>query len=258
MRHTNSVATLLRLVIGTLVLVLLAVFAVSALDAWNREDDASRVQSAAHISQNIVVAREAVRVETGVIDTLLARPSPVAAADLEGLARLHGRSLSALSQVERAIRNAPGSDVPPLLGRDLSNAIGRFDTRFYSDLVRALKQPQAARRAGLLEERKASTGAILNMIDAQAAILSRTIAGMGPRMSELIRISDVAWHVRVNAGDQRGNIADFLTRDRPLSQSDREGIVKLDGKVEAPWQSIENSAASIGLPQGINAAIAQA
>ena len=95
------------------------------------------------------MAREAVRVEIGVIDTL-ARATALrsSAADLDGLARLHARSLSALSQVERAIRNAEDTDVPPSLGRNLSNAIGRFDTRFYSDLMRALKQPQAERQAG--------------------------------------------------------------------------------------------------------------
>jgi len=258
MRHTNSVATLLRLVTGTLVLVLLAVFAVSAMDAWTREGAAYRVHSAAHISQEIVVAREAVRVETGVIDTLLAQPHPVGAADLEGLARLHARSLSALSQVERAIRNAADSDVPPSLGRNLSNAIGHFDTRFYSDLIRALKQPHSERQAGLLDERRASTDVILDLIDAQAAALSRAIASRGPRMSELIRISDVAWHVRVNAGNQRGNIADFLTRGTPPSRGEREEIMKLDGAVEAPWQSIETSAAGIGLPHGISGAIANA
>jgi len=259
MRHTNSVATLLRLVTGTLVLVLLAVFAMSAMDAWNREGDAYRVHSAAHISQEIMVAREAVRVETGVIDTLLAQASAASAADLDGLARLHARSLSALSQVERAIRNAADVDVPPSLGRNLSNAIGRFDTRFYSDLMRALKQPQAQRRAGLEDERKASTAAILNLIDAQAAALSRTIASMGPRMSELIRVSDVAWHVRVNAGDQRGDIASLLSRqDHRPGLLEHDSIVKLDGRVDAPWQSIETSASAIGQPPGINTAIARA
>src|ERR1700761_3009302 len=188
MRHTNSVATLLRLVTGTLVLVLLAVFAVSAKDAWDREGAAYRVHSAAHISQEIVVAREAVRVETGVMDTLLARPFPASAPDLDGLARMHARSLSALSQVERAIRNAEDVGVPPSLGRDLSNAIGRFDTRFYSDLLRALKQPQADRRPGLLDERRRSSTAILDLIDAQAAALSRAIASRGPRMSEGVTI----------------------------------------------------------------------
>ena len=258
MRHTNSVATLLRLVTGTLVLVLLAVFAVSAKDAWDREDAAYRVHSAAHISQEIVVAREAVRVETGVMDTLLARPFPASAPDLDGLARMHARSLSALSQVERAIRNAEDVGVPPSLGRDLSNAIGRFDTRFYSDLLRALKQPQADRRPGLLDERRTSSTAILDLIDAQAAALSRAIASRGPRMSEWIRISDVAWHVRVNAGDQRGNMADFLTRGRPLSPQEHEWIAEMDGKIEAPWQSIEDSASGLGLPRGINGAIATA
>src|SRR3569833_1955575 len=204
MRHTNSVATLLRLVTGTLVLVLLAVFAMSAMDAWNREGDAYRVHSAAHISQEIMVAREAVRVETGVIDALLAQASAASAAGLDGLARLHARSLSALSQVERAIRNAADGDVPPSLGRNLSNAIGRFDTRFYSDLMRALKQPQAQRRAGLEDERKASTAAIINLIDAQAAALSRTIASMGPRRGGGGRGGGGAGRGRGGAGGRRG------------------------------------------------------
>jgi len=47
------------------VLVLLAVFDVSAMDAWTSESDAYRVHSAARISQEIVVAREAGEVETG-------------------------------------------------------------------------------------------------------------------------------------------------------------------------------------------------
>jgi signal transduction histidine kinase len=257
MGRTNSVAMLLRLAIGTLVLVLLAVFAVSAMDAWQRESDAYRVHSAAHISQAIVVAREAVRVETGVIDTLIARPSAAPVRDLDELRRLHARSMSTMGEVEREIRNSNGIEVPASLGHALSRAMGYFDTRFYPDTLRAVQQPLAARRAGLLAERKTATDAILDLIDAQAAILSRDIASMGPRMSEMMRIGDVAWRVRMDAGNQRGNIGGFISR-RAITAVEFQGLNQQDGRVDAPWDSIQTPVPGIERSPGIAAAIAWA
>jgi signal transduction histidine kinase len=257
MGRTNSVATLLRLAIGTLVLVLLAVFAVSAMDAWQRESNAFRVHSAAHISQAIVVAREAVRVETGVIDTLIARPSAAGAVDLTELSRLHARSMSTLAEVEREIRNSSDTDVPASLRRSLSHAMGTFDTRFYPDVRRAVKQPLAARRAGLLAERKSSTDAILDLIDAQAAVLSRNIASTGPRMSEMMRIGDVAWRVRMDAGNQRGNIGGFISR-RTITTAELQNVIRQDGRVDAPWDSIRTPVPGVERSEGIAAAIATA
>ena len=63
MKRVTSASLLLSLVTGTLVLVLVAVFALSALDAWRRERTTSRVLSSARISRDIVLVRETVRIE---------------------------------------------------------------------------------------------------------------------------------------------------------------------------------------------------
>ena len=254
---STSVVALLKLVTGALVLVLVAVFMVSALDAWTRESDAFRIQTTAHISQDIVVAREAVRVETGVMDTLLYHPQVVTPADLKRLKALHTRSITALGEVEREIRNAGNISVPHPLARSLAKSVGRFDAYFWPQLLKALALPQAQRPAYLVQDRRIATDSILFMLDAQAGVLSRDIASFGPRLAEMMRVSDVAWHVRVDAGDQRGNIATLISLKR-MTDADRQAIVKLDGRIEAPWQSIEQAAPEQPRAAGVTAAIARA
>ncbi len=256
MTRSTSVVTLLRLVTGTLVLVLLAVFAMSAMDAYKRESNAFRIHASARISRDIVVAREAMRLEMGVADTMLYHREPATSADLSELARLHARSIKALAGVEAEIRHTANIDVPPSLGRHLADAIANFDGRFYPEERRSLRLPLALRPAHLVDHRKAATRAILDLIDAQAAVLSRDIASFGPYLAEMMRISDVAWHVRVDAGDQRGDIATFIS-ERHVHPAEREMMVKLDGKVEAPWQSIEISARDTPLPPAVTGAVAE-
>ena len=146
--------------------------------------------------------------------------------------------------------------MPPSLGRHLADAIANFDGRFYPEERRSLRLPLDLRPTHLVDHRKAATRAILDLIDAQAAVLSRDIASFGPYLAEMMRISDVAWHVRVDAGDQRGVIATFIS-ERHVGPADRELMVKLDGEVEAPWQSIEISARDLALPPAVTGAIAE-
>ena len=257
MTGSTSVVTLLRLVTGVLVLLLVAVFAVSALDAWTREGDAVRIQRSAQISREIVVAREAMRMEMGVADTMLYHEEPATPANLAELAQLHVRSMAALSRVESDISHARDIDVPPSLGHSLSAAIAIFDKRFYPEEVSRLHDPLSLRPDYLVNDRKASTRAILDMIDEQAAVMSRDIASFGPRLSELMRVSDAAWHVRVDAGDQRGVIANFIS-DRHIAPADRDLMVNLDGRVEAPWHMLEQSLPVAPLPPIVTAAVGKA
>src|SRR3569623_1187103 len=237
MTRITSVVTLLRLVTGTLVAVLVAVFAMSAMDAWRREGIAFRIQAAAHISRDIVIAREDMRVEMGVTDTLLYQAPAASPAQLADLARRHARTMTALNAVQAGIREAQDVKVPAQLRRALDEALVGFDRHIYPAVVKALKVPFAVRPIGMVDERTLATRAVLSVIDEQAAFLSRDIATYGPYLADMMRVSDVAWHVRVDAGDQRGNIADLLSRQRSPPDADHETFVKLDGQVEAPWRS---------------------
>lgn len=59
MKRVSCATPILSLVTGTLALVLVAVFALCALDAWRRESVTSRVPSSARISGDIVLCGKA-------------------------------------------------------------------------------------------------------------------------------------------------------------------------------------------------------
>lgn len=243
---------------GTLVLLLVSVFAYSALDAWSREVRSSRILGEVRISRDIVVARETLRIELGAVDTMLAHAEPASGPVLDRVIAQHGRSMAALRLVERQARRVGTSRATTYWWPRFSAEIDRFDGVLFPKVLEAARLPLAQRPASLLDERTAATVSILGLVDLQAARLSREIASVGPYLSEMMRISDVAWHVRVDAGGQRGDIAKLISLDGPLSPLAHEGLVKLTGRVEAPWQSIEQPSPEIAMPAGVSHAIAAA
>jgi hypothetical protein len=68
---------------------MVAVFAVSAMDAYRREREAFAILSSVRISNDIVTAREVIRLNTGGLDTALADPQPATPAVLNQLRQMH-------------------------------------------------------------------------------------------------------------------------------------------------------------------------
>jgi signal transduction histidine kinase len=258
MTRSYSVSTLLSITTGTLVLVLVTVFALSARNAYERVQDTSRVLSNVRISRDIVQVREALRIELGVIDTAIAEPDPANAAALRRLALLQQRSNDALGFVEHEIARSGNSDIPPQLYQKLHVAILNFDRKLYPAVVTAVQMQRAARPRNLTADPKSTSNAILTLVDSQAAILSRRIAAAGPYLSEMMRISDIAWHLRVDAGDNRRVMAGLISNGLPLTTADRERLAKVSGRIEAPWESIEQSMRNIAYPRELTVAIADA
>ena len=74
MKRGFSVSTLLSLVTGTLVVVLVTAILVSAMSAFKRERDSAQIMSDARLVRDIVMVREALRVELGMMDTTVRDP----------------------------------------------------------------------------------------------------------------------------------------------------------------------------------------
>src|SRR5215213_10172818 len=117
MARGASVSVLLSLVIGALVAVMVAVFTVSAMDAYRRERGAFAILSSVRISNDIVTAREVLRLNTGGLDTALADPEPAIPAALDQLRQTHRRAMAALLRVQDGISNTPEDRVPEALKR---------------------------------------------------------------------------------------------------------------------------------------------
>jgi signal transduction histidine kinase len=263
MKRSYSISTLLSLVTGTLVAVLVMVFAQSAMMAWDRESRSADVAASARVSREIVLVREAMRVELGVIDTAISEPETASPATVARLKALHRRTLDAMSYVEKQItliNNERASDekLPPEVAQRFARTAADFDRRLFPEILRALQLPREQRSERLITDPQSVVYAILNLVDQQAAVLSRQIAATGAYMSEMMRISDIAWHVRVDAGGERRVYANYIAFPHRLSREEREHIFKVEGRTEAPWQSIETAVKDGEVPPELTQAIAQA
>jgi signal transduction histidine kinase len=259
MKRATSASLLLSLVTGTLVLVLVTVFALSALDAWRQESVMSRALSSARISRDIVLVRELVREELGQIDTSIADPLPITPAHLDELKASHLRTMTALRFVEGEMARSGNETISTRLVEQLQVEVGRFDAHLFPVILAAAQGPRAGRSHSLIYDPKSATNRILSLIDEQAALLSRDIASTtGPYLGELMRISDIAWHVRVEAGAERRAMANIIAAKRPPTQRELLDYGEASGRILAPWQTIEKAVQDGVVPTGLADAIAAA
>jgi signal transduction histidine kinase len=258
MKRALSASLLLSLVTSMLVLVLVTVFALSALDAWRQERDTSRILSSARIARDIVLVREAVRVELGVIDTSIADPLPVTRAHLKELAGMHRQTMAVLRHVQDEMARSGNPSISPRLQRQLVAETAKYDGNLFPVIVAAVKGPREKRSHSLIYDPTSASYRILNLIDAQAAILSRDIAAGGPVLSEMAHISDIAWQVRVSAGAERRTMANLIAANRAPSMAELEGFASVSGRIQAPWQMIEKAADQGVAPPALAGAIAAA
>ena len=150
MKRVTSASLLLSLVTGTLVLVLVTVFALSALDAWRREQATSRVLSSARISRDIVLVREAVRVELGLIDTAIADPAPITQEHLEQLKGKHRQTIAALHFVDSEMARSGNDKISAVLAKGLHAQVVAFDTRLFPIVLAAAQGPKSRRSRSLI------------------------------------------------------------------------------------------------------------
>jgi|GEM_PF-988935 len=257
-KRTSSVSTLLSLATGAMVVMLVTVFAVTANHAWRSEQTSAKIAASARVSRDIVSVREAMRAELGVIDTTIAEPKIADAATLARLKLLHGQTLEAMGRIQREIAALGDGAVPPELARKIEHGMTVFDRRLFPAVLTAALLPREQRPRHLLLDPQNLVYATLDRVDEQATILSHQIAATGAYMSEMMRISDIAWHIRVDAGGERRQYGNLISWPHKPSQAERDELIQVRGRTEAPWQSIEKAVKGGDMPTPMKLAIARA
>ena len=255
MKRTSSIATLLSLVTGTQLVVLVTVFAVIASNAWVRERQGTEIANSARMWRDIVLVRESLRVELGVIDTTISEPAIASPATLARLKLLHQHSLDAIGYVERKIARAHNERMPPDLGQRLARKAAYFDRQLFPAVLAAAVLPREQRPHNLTADPQASAFAILDLVNMQAAILSRQIAVAGAYLGETMRIGDIAWHIREDAGQERRFLANFIAWPHKPGRAELDHLAEVKGRMEAPWKSIEQSVKGSHMPPALLSAI---
>jgi signal transduction histidine kinase len=252
LERTRSVGFLLSLVIGSLILILLSVFAVLAKGAFDRARENYRVVEIVSVLHHVVDAREALRTEQGIINTALDEPRATDAGQRRWFVGLHSRSNVSVHSVERRMLRLQGKSNPVLA--NLSAARQAYDEAF-SRAIESTKLTGEKRPEKIRESTQDQLYKLVNALDAAAAPLSRHAAGTGSFMSEMMRISDIAWRMRAVAGDDRRSISVLIQARREPTPGEQQHLWMVTGLIQAPWASIRSATAQPNFPADIKAAI---
>ncbi|MES2473779.1 MAG: HAMP domain-containing sensor histidine kinase [Pseudomonadota bacterium] len=236
-------------------MILLSVFAVMAKGAFERAHENARVASLVAALHNVVAAREALRTEQGIINTALSEPKVTDAHQRRWFVGLHSRSNVLVHAIERRVQRLPGGQ-GPLLTR-ISETRLAYD-RVFARALDATMVPGDRRPADMDRQLLGSLFRLVAAIDAQAAPLTQHVAGSGPFMSEMMRISDIAWRLRATAGDDRRIMSRLIQAGRAPTTKELQSLWTVTGEIDAPWESILVAAEQPNFPADIKAAIRHA
>ena len=256
MKRYQSIGVLLSAITTLLVVLLVSVFTIAAYSAFHRQRETAHILSAVNISRDIVSAREALRVELGVMDTALAEPEAMSAQAANRIVALHGRSERVLAEVVDGLwAHAGHRTTPGIAGIRKSRA---DYNRLLPGIITAIRQPREQRDRDLTHDPRDAVYDLVAAMDVEANALSGDIARTDPFISEMMRISDIAWHVRADAGTDRRTVAYAMAQGHPPSLKQSLTFAETKGRIDAPWASIREAARRAGLPPRLKAAIRKA
>ncbi len=256
MKRILSVGTLLSAITGLLVVVLVTTFAVSALNAYQREKKARAVLSAVNEARSIMSAKIAVRIELGTANLVLEAPEAVNPANLARLKDLHARSQASLDAALAEIERRPLADARVSLAQ-LRRADQHYRAMF-PRVIGGIQQPREKRGLSLLAEWKTVTTVITRQLAAQSEILGANIAGTDPFVDRMMRMNDNAWAMRGHAGGERGQVQTLVINNRVPEPALQRSLAEINGMIDARWSDIEAEAQLSSTPQPLKRAIANA
>jgi len=247
-----SLAKLLSIITGLLVVVLIAVFAIFATTAFERQRDAAHVLSIVTVKRDLVLAQEAVRIEGAVLDSALEERDPANAGTLAAISRLHTRSLLAIAHLRDRHNNGAAGSYDEILASS-----GEFN-RLMPTIMTAAALPREKRPPGLVSARIGAAGKILGALRRKSDSLSRSISSSDPLINETLRVADIGWRMRSDAGIDRHAIMSAILADHPPSTETLQAFAEMKGRVATSWMVIQDDARLPEFPPAMKAAVARA
>ncbi|HEX2758865.1 MAG TPA: histidine kinase dimerization/phospho-acceptor domain-containing protein, partial [Rhizomicrobium sp.] len=254
MRRFRSISMLVTIITAGLVVVLVSIFAWQVMAARQQQREAARIKTQVKIARDTVSVREALRAELGVIGLATAADQPVSPQTLAQLRTLHARSSAALQMLETELNQnsaGPGGAGKILIAHAKYNAL-------FPRVLAMVRQPRALRPSLSQFDPGRSIFEVVAAIDDQSVELSRDIASVGPFMSEMIKVSDIAWFVRSYAGNDRRTTSLLIGQNRAPSRSDLDHLAHVRGAIDGPWQFIGMAARRKDFPSELLKSVKEA
>ncbi len=255
-RKFQSIAFLLSVITGLLVVLLVSVFTKSASDAYAQKGVASRMLTAVETAQALTLAKEQLRIQQGASTTAFETPTPVENATIRHLGELRADSERALNQ---ALAKLSSSGFP-----QSATAINNINQAHlavqenFGALVSSLHKPAAQRPAGLADAWAPSVGTLADALDNAAEKISRDVNSADPFLAEMAKINAVAWAVREAAGTDRRRVGTALVHKERLSPQQLKEFAENSGRLSGPWGVIEHDILDEDFPDSLRGTVLKA
>ncbi|MBA2587680.1 MAG: hypothetical protein H0U98_03550 [Alphaproteobacteria bacterium] len=255
MKRFHSISFVLTAITGVLVVTLVAVLALSALNAFHREETARHVLADVSRMQQVLGASAQVRSELALtnlaLDSIEASPSS---------------RVALITREQRSSEMALAKILPDISHRssDFVAATMRFDAARREFLVRfpqmrtAIRSAKAARLSSTSEGWKTTTTALTRSLAALAQLLEQDAAGIDGILDADLRISDAAWNLRMEAGRERGFVQTAIIENKPPSLESLSYLAELKGMIAAHWNNVQSQANHTFTPKPLRSAIDEA
>jgi signal transduction histidine kinase len=248
-----SIGTLLSAITSLLVLVLVSIFAISAIGAFDRKREAAHILSVVNITRNTLSSKENIRIEGGVARVALAAPEGANAEMTEQMTMLHSNTEMALTSMVNRLRTRLSNGTTPGIV-DILKRNSLYNTLF-PEVLAAMRLPKEQRPVSIIADWTTTADNLTAAVDRQSNALSRDTASADSFINEMMKINDTTWRVRLDAGDDRGKVGSAISNGRPPSIHQLEKLAEATGKIDARWSTIEEDTSRPSIPLKLKAAI---
>ena len=250
-----TIRTLLRLLLGAMLVVLAAALAVptwSDIDEWR---EATRVVAAARAGQDVFAALRYLRPERGTVQVALNAPDPVEDVVLTRLNAARAKAAAAVEALSTDCRAARCVDDDPGLAA-LLNSSERLN-RIRRTIDADLRLPRARRGPELPAEWITSINGVLDRLDGISTTLTGRVRLVDAPIAELMAVKQLSWVVRDQAGLER-NFYSVGINTKTLPAASQIRMASLRGAVDSSWGMLRELTARPDAPATIIAAMRHA
>ena len=237
MKRFQSIGVLLSAITGLLVVLLVSVFAFSAKQAYDRREAAARLLRTVDVLNDDFAAEEALRLQQGVINMAMAKPSPADPATRANIQRLHDAADAAVRASHKTASAEAAGPIPN--SARIRQAKALYEKR-YAEALASLSHPLASRTARLDTDWSDSVNGLVSMLNMRTRERSMYIANSSAMNNELTKVIRLIWSVRETTGRDRRNVAQAMIAGKKLTSEQLQRFAEQDGNAGYPWAVLQN------------------
>ena len=255
MLNRLTISALLKTVIATTALVVIAIFSFNAWEAWGRLQSADGIARVSDASAYLFKAMANLRSDRVSTSRTLNSGKPLNPADetyLRGIRETEMPALARAIELLPTIEFESKQTLVPELDR-LNKILIAQQAEYWIEIAK----PMAPRRSALAQEYLQTAKVMMAALDTSAAALVASVNHQDATIDQFLLIKQIAWLMRFTAGENSTIIGDALIAGR-ISPEAQLAFTKLTGGTETAWKALQLATMGKDLPPALSAAMAAA